>query len=453
MPDLHNLTIAEAAARLAARSLSSTDLTNACLDRIAQRDDELNAFITVMADIARAQAADADAAFARGESRGPLHGIPISLKDLIDFAGVPTTAASLVRRHHVATRHATVTERLLDRGAVIVGKTNLHEFAFGTTSEDSGFGAVRHPIDGTRSAGGSSGGSAAAIVAGMCLASIGTDTGGSIRIPAAVCGTVGLKAAFGEIATDGVVPLGATLDNVGPLARSVEDAAILYEALTDTPVVSTWTLDPPAPQRLRLGVPGGYFLDVLDDDVRASFEAAIARLRANGVHVDEVTIAHAADMQAIYLLIVLAEAADYHGPILERSAASYTAPVRMRLEMGRYVLAEDYLRAQRGRAVIRREIDAALDGRDALLLPTVPIPAPIQGATTVRVGQRDEPVRSAMLRLTQPFSLSTHPALTIPAAPTPAGLPVGLQLVGHLGRTPRLLGCGRACEIALGSSD
>ena len=180
---------------------------------------------------------------------------------------------------------------------------------------------------------------------------------------------------------------------------------------------------------------------------------SIARLRANGVHVDEVTIAHAADMQAIYLLIVLAEAADYHGPILERSAASYTAPVRMRLEMGRYVLAEDYLRAQRGRAVIRREIDAALDGRDALLLPTVPIPAPIQGATTVRVGQRDEPVRSAMLRLTQPFSLSTHPALTIPAAPTPAGLPVGLQLVGHLGRTPRLLGCGRACEIALGSRD
>ena len=162
-----------------------------------------------------------------------------------------------------------MTERLLDRGAVIVGKTNLHEFAFGTTSEDSGFGAVRHPIDGTRSAGGSSGGAAAAIVAGMCLASIGTDTGGSIRIPAAVCGTVGLKAAFGEIATDGVVPLGATLDNVGPLARSVEDAAILYEALTDTPVVSTWTLDPPAPQRLRLGVPGGYFLDVLDDDVRA----------------------------------------------------------------------------------------------------------------------------------------------------------------------------------------
>ena len=204
---------------------------NVCLARIAERDSSINAFITVLADEARAQARAADQEIAAGRYRGPLHGVPISLKDLIDLRGTPTTAASRVRRGHVAARDSVVAARLRAAGAVFVGKTNLHEFALGTTNEDSAYGPVHHPLDHTRSPGGSSGGSAASVLADMCYASIGSDTGGSIRIPSAACGLVGLKPALGEIPTDGVVPLSSTLDHVGPLCRSVEDAAILHQTL------------------------------------------------------------------------------------------------------------------------------------------------------------------------------------------------------------------------------
>ena len=229
-----DLTITELSRRLESREVSSSDVTEACLERIAAENGRLNAFITVLADRARADARRADAEIAGGRYRGPLHGVPISLKDLIDLAGAPTTAASRVLEGRVAAADAAVTARLRDAGAVFLGKCNLHEFAFGTTSEDSAFGPVRNPSDPTRSAGGSSGGSAAAVVTGMGFASIGTDTGGSIRIPAAVCGCVGLKPTIGELPCDGIIPLSRTLDHVGPIARSVEDAWLLYHAMAGT---------------------------------------------------------------------------------------------------------------------------------------------------------------------------------------------------------------------------
>ena len=444
---LHFHTIAELAPLIAAGHLSSEELTRACLAEIDAHDSALHAFITVLGASAIAQARALDTETAAGRCRGPLHGIPISLKDLIDQQGVPTTAASRVREGHVAERDAPVTARLREAGAVLIGKTNLHEFAFGTTSDDTAFGAVRNPHDPSRSPGGSSGGSAVGIVTGMSVASVGTDTGGSIRIPSAACGTVGLKPTWGEVPCEGVVPLSPSLDHVGPLARSVADAWLIYLVLRGEPTAARWPL--PIRQSvkgLRLGVPRRYFHDVLDDDVRERFAASLAWLRQAGVRTVEVVIPHADGVAPVYLLATLPEAAAYHAAALAASPERYTKNVRLRLEMGRYVLAEDYVRAQAARAVLRNEVDAALDGCDALVLPTLPIPAPPIGAATVDVGGTPQPVRSMMLRLTQLFNLTGHPAISLPIGDTPAGLPCGLQLVGRANGTERLLAAAAACE-------
>jgi aspartyl-tRNA(Asn)/glutamyl-tRNA(Gln) amidotransferase subunit A len=438
------MTIEQFGRRLRARELTAVRVTEECLRRIEADNPRLNAFILVMADEALRRAREADQELAAGHDRGPLHGVPISIKDLLDIRGLPTTAASRVREGHVADRDAPAIAHLRQAGAVFVGKTNLHEFAFGTTSEDSAFGPARNPHDAARSPGGSSGGSAASVAAGMALATIGTDTGGSIRIPAAACGVVGLKPSFGEVSTDGVVPLSGTFDHVGPLAASVADASIVYHALLgDARTV------PPVPMPihgLRLAVPRKYFCDLLDDDVRAGFERALDRLRTAGAHVDEIEIRHAADIGAIYLHIVLSDAAAYHAATLETMPERYTPPVRVRLEMGRYVLAEDYVRALAGREVLKREVDAALAQHDALVLPSLPIPAPLVGATSVQVGSTTEPVRNMMLRLTQLFNVTGHPAISIPAERTPAGLPCGVQLVGCRMQTDALLKVALACE-------
>lgn len=442
-------TIADAARALAARELTAETLTERCLQRIAEQNPSINAFITVLADEARAQARAADAEIAAGRHRGPLHGVPISLKDLIDLRGTTTTAASRVRQAHVASADALVVRRLRDAGAVFVGKTNLHEFAFGTTNEDSAYGPVRHPLDPARSPGGSSGGSAASVLAGMACASIGTDTGGSVRIPAAACGLVGLKPSEGEIPMDGVVPLSATLDHVGPLCRSVEDASALYDVLCGRPPSPAAPLADPG--ALRLGVLREYFTALLDPQVAAAFALACDRLRAAGAILEDVAIPHARDVAPIYLHIVLAEAAAFHAKTLESRPGDYTPNVRLRLEMGRYVLAEDYVRALRGRELLRREVDGALAGRDALLLPALAVPATRLGAETVRIGTSDEPVRSLTLRLTQLFNITGHPALTVPCGTTMEGLPVGAQLAGARHETPALLRTARALERYLGA--
>jgi aspartyl-tRNA(Asn)/glutamyl-tRNA(Gln) amidotransferase subunit A len=438
------LDIVEAGHRLRAKTLTSEALTDACLANIKARNAELRAFITVTGDSARAAARLADRELASGHDRGPLHGIPIALKDLIDQAGVPTTAASHVRPLTPVASDAIVTARLKAAGAVLVGKTNLHEFALGTTSDDSAFGAVRNPLDTTRSAGGSSGGSAVALIAGMALGAIGTDTGGSIRIPSAACGLVGLKPGFGEVPVDGVVPLSATLDHVGPLARTVADAAAIHGVLAR---VTLRALQPPAIARVRLGRLTGFFEELLQPDVRAAYESALARLAAAGATITPVSVAHAADAAAIYLHICLPEGAAYHAETLERCPERYTPNVRLRFEMGRYILAEDYVRAMTARQVLERAVDAALFEVDALVLPTLPIVAPTLGADSVEIGDRREPLRPVMLRLTQPFNLSRHPAVALPCAT--GGLPVSLQVIGKRARTGALLDlCAAVAPIA-----
>jgi aspartyl-tRNA(Asn)/glutamyl-tRNA(Gln) amidotransferase subunit A len=431
--------------RLRAQQTTAQQTLEECLQRI---DPQLNAFITVMADDARRQAREADRELAAGVDRGALHGVPISIKDLIDIRGIPTTAASRVRDGHVAEHDAPLVANLRRAGAVLIGKTNLHEFAFGITNEDSAYGPARNPWDPTRTPGGSSGGSAVSVAAGMAFASIGTDTGGSIRIPAAACGIVGLKPTFGEVPVEGIVPLARTLDHAGPLARSVGDAWLVHRALTGDPAPSPLTAAPVA--GLRLAVLRPYFCDLLDDEVRRVFEAALEALRRAGVALQEGRIGHAGELAAIYLHLQLPEASAYHARTLETMPERYTTPVRQRLELGRFVLAEDYVRAQAGREVLRREVDAAVAECDALVLPTLPIPAPPLGAATARVGAGEAPVRMLMLRLTQLFNMTGHPAIAIPCGVTSAGLPCSVQLVGARGHTDALLRIALACEPQIG---
>jgi aspartyl-tRNA(Asn)/glutamyl-tRNA(Gln) amidotransferase subunit A len=419
----------EASRAIRSGAATAGSLAEVCLERIARLDRSINAFIAVDAEQTRADARRADEEIAAGHDRGPLHGIPISIKDIIDVRGMPTTAASRVRARTPAEGDAPVVRRLREAGAVVVGKTNLHEFALGTTNEESAYGPVHHPLDATRSPGGSSGGSAASVLAGMAVASIGTDTGGSIRIPAAACGLVGLKPVFREVPTQGVVPLSSSLDHVGPLCATVADAAAIFQVIADAP-----GLEEPLPsgtvRGLRLGVPRTYFLDLLDDEVARAFDETCARLSDAGVMLDDVVIPHAASIAAVYLHVALTEAAAFHSRTLETQPGDYTPTVRVRLEAGRYVLAEDYIRALRGRDVLRRDVSSALGGRDALLLPTLAVPATTLGSATVRVSGVDEPVRNVTLRLTQLFNITGHAAITVPCGSTDGGLPIGAQLAG-----------------------
>ena len=440
------LDLVTAGHRLRSGTLTSAALTEACLARIDARNEELRAFITVTADLARAAARDADRELKSGVDRGPLHGIPISLKDLIDQAGVATTAGSNVRTLDPVPFDAIVTSRLKAAGAVLVGKTNLHEFAFGTTSEQTAFGAVRNPIDPSRSAGGSSGGSAVAVATGMSIASIGTDTGGSIRIPAAACGVVGLKPATGEVPCDGVVPLSRTLDHVGPLTRSVADASAVYHVLARTtprrPV-------PRASRGLRLARLDGYMEARLEPAVREAYEAAIERLARDGVILVSRSLPHADDIAATYLDIVLPEAAAYHAATLERCPERYQPQTRERLERGRHVLAEAYLAALARRHELRAEVDAALADVDAIVVPGLAIEPPKQGAETITIDGVEEPVRALMLRLTQGFNLTGHPAIALPCGLTSSNLPASLQLVGQHAGTTALLDVAATVEDTL----
>ena len=425
---------------------TASDQLEASLAAIVEHGAHTNAFILVDVEGARAAAKVVDDERRRGVDRGPLHGMPISIKDLIDIAGQPTTAASRVRAGHVAARDALLVQRLRNAGVVIIGKTNLHEFALGTTSEETAWGPVHNPHDESRSAGGSSGGSAAAVALGMGLASIGSDTGGSIRIPSAACGIVGLKATRGEVPLDGVVPLSTTFDHVGPITRSVADAATLWAVLADRPLP---TLEPPEPSSLTFGALEGYFTELLDAEVRTAFQRAIGCLRASGVTVQTSGIEGTSSIVDTYVNISLPEAANWHALTLETHAGDYHPAVRERLERGRTIPAVSYIHAQEDRARLRREVDAALERHNALVLPTLPIVAPRLGAAEVEMDNGTSLVtRAAMLRLTQLFNITGHPAISLPV-PT-HGLPVGLQLVGRHGRTDELLAIAATCERVLG---
>ncbi len=446
------LTLTDAARQLRSGALKSVDLVEASLSAIARFQPSTNAFIRVDAEGARAAAARADRDLERGVDRGPLHGMPISIKDLIDIAGEPTTAASRVLAENIAQADAPLVARLREGGAVILGKTNLHEFALGTTSEASAFGAVRHPSDPARSPGGSSGGSAAAVACGMGVASIGTDTGGSIRIPASVCGVVGLKPGIGEISTAGVIPLSTSFDHAGPLTRSVADAATLWSVLAGSarPALGADAADLRGVRLVRLT---DYFDTPVEPAIRSGFEHSLRAFRSAGASVTDAVLPNTAGILEAYVNIVLPEGAAWHARYLDSRASDYTPTVRARFESGRAIPAVKYVDALEFCRRLRADVDALLDRADFLVLPSMPITAPLLGADEVTidpaVGDRT-PVRTAMLKHTQPFNMSGHPAISLPMRLT--GLPAGLQLVGRRGATARLLAIAAACEKIMGNA-
>jgi aspartyl-tRNA(Asn)/glutamyl-tRNA(Gln) amidotransferase subunit A len=283
----------------------------------------------------------------------------------------------------------------------------------------------------------------------MCVASIGTDTGGSIRIPAAACGLVGLKPTFGEVPLDGIVPLAWSLDHAGPITRTVDDSRLLWEVLAGQPREPQAAVPVTAPTGLRVAVLEPYFCDRLETGVRRAFFDALDRLRQAGVRTDPTALAHASLTGPVYLVTVLAEAMAYHASTLDARPQDYTPAVRTRLEMGRYVLGEDYVRALRGREVLTREVDTALDGADILILPTLPMAAPVLGAEMVMLDGHREAVRGATLRLTQLFDITGHPAITIPIGEAEPGLPAGLQIIGRRRATAQLLAIARVLEAVL----
>lgn len=435
---LPDATITSLGAALRGGRLSAVELLEECLAAIEARDPVLNAFIAVLARDARRQARAADDELAAGRDRGPLHGMPISLKDLIDVAGVPTTAASRVRRGHRADADAPLAASLRAAGAVFVGKCNLHELALGTTGEESAYGPTRNPHAPDHVPGGSSSGSAVSVAAGMAAASIGTDTGGSIRIPASACGLVGLKPTHGEVSLEGVFPLAPSLDHVGPIARTVRDAAIVLDVLTGGRGDGAL---PAVARGARLAVPRGYLLEALEPAVGAAFTACVARLEADGCRVEDVGIPSAAETPDVYRRTQLPEAVVCHRETLAAGPDELGAQVRRRLEMGLRIPAADYDRAQHARRRLTAEVDAALAGRAALLLPTLPLVPP-------RLGADMDTVRPLMLRLTQLFDVTGHPAVSLPCG-LAGGLPAGLQLVGRRGRTRELLALAASLEAAV----
>jgi aspartyl-tRNA(Asn)/glutamyl-tRNA(Gln) amidotransferase subunit A len=449
------MTIGEAARGLRARRFSAEELTAGALSRIDRHDPELRAFITVTAEQARRQARQADRELAAGEDRGPFHGIPVALKDLFATRGVRTTAGSRVYENRVPEVNATVVEKLLAAGAVVVGKLNMHELAYGITSANPYFGAVRNPWNPTHSPGGSSGGSGAAVASDMVFMAMGSDTGGSIRIPASFCGTVGLKPTYGRVSRFGVLPLGFSLDHVGPLARSVRDAALALNAIAGHD-----PLDPTSSRRavvdylpaegcsikgVRVGVPESFFFEHLHEDVERAVRGAIARAERLGAVVKPVRLPDIAALNAVARIVLLAEASAVAEPYPE-DRSLYGADVRALLDQGRLVPATDYINAQRLRRKMRREFDQVWKEVDCLITPATPSAAPRVGDATIRLGGREEDVRLASTRLVRGVNALGYPALAMPCGLSAAGLPVGLQLIGPAFAEALLLRAGAALE-------
>lgn len=475
--DLPFASIEQLAPLIQKKKISPVELTQLMLRRIERLNPKLNAYLTVTAEMALKQARTAEAEIAAPRSltkyRGPLHGIPISIKDNIFTAGIRTTAGSKILANFITKEDAAVVKLLRQAGAVILGKTNLHEFAYGVTSNNPHFGPVRNPWDRNRIPGGSSGGSAAALAAGLCYASIGTDTGGSIRIPAALCGVVGFKPQFGQVSVDGVIPLSTSLDHVGPLARTTADAELVFREImreVDSRHPSTYAPSGRSfkdfrqfrekfSRRVRLGIPTDYFWDGIDNEVRAIVMQACRRFEKLGANLEKISLPNVELCTDPSNTIALAEASAYHeqqGWYPSR-AADYGEDVRQRLEMGSNIRAADYIISKNLHSTLANEFDSLISAisaknsganLDALLVPTVPFVAPPIGVEKVLIGVKTVAIRAELIRLNRPANYFQMPAISIPCGFTGAGLPVGLQLIGGAFSDFKLMHIARVYEAA-----
>ena len=450
-------TIRELSQKLFNRSISPVELTHDCLDRIEKLNPVLNAFITVTGESALERARLAEREIYRGHYLGPLHGIPIGLKDIIDVAGVRTTAASAQfsspQNDRMPTEDAQVVRRLRCGGAIILGKQNMHEFAYGGSSMISCFGEVHNPWDPARIAGGSSGGSAASVAAGMGFAAVGTDTAGSVRLPAAYCGVVGVKPTYGRVSTRGVVPLSSSYDHVGPLTTSVYDAALMLQVMSDydspnpcaeklMPSLVSAFDEPPA--NLRIGVPRAFFFDDLHPETAGAIEKAIQVLAGLSAEIRDIKLEVPNDRT-----LANAEAYAYHKEFIDRSPQLYQPATLARIQSGAKISAPDALRASRDLQASRHDIQKIFHEVDVLLTPTVPIPPPV----IAELREHPDQLRSQellMLRNTRPFNVWGIPTISVCCGFTKDGLPIGLQLAAAPWRGVILLQAAHAYEQAAG---
>jgi aspartyl-tRNA(Asn)/glutamyl-tRNA(Gln) amidotransferase subunit A len=453
--DAARLTLEAAAEALRTRQVSPLALTDACLERIEALEPRLNAFITVTGDLAREQARAAEREIEAGRYKGPLHGIPVAVKDLFATKGIRTTAGSRILADWIPADDATVVRRLREAGAVLLGKLGLHEFAYGISSVNPHFGDVRNPWDTTKIPGGSSGGSAVAVVAGEAFATLGSDTGGSIRIPAALCGCVGLKPTFGRASLYGAVPLAWSLDHPGPLARTVRDVAFVAQAISGhdprdpisarRPVPDLLADIDRGPEKLRVGVPKDHAWDVCDPAIAAAVRAALELLARAGADVREIRWTHATEYANAASAILGVEARAYHEGAFPGRAGEYGPLVRARLASRGDVDAETYARSMKLLLEARAgAADRDLDGVDVIAMPTVPTRAwTIEEAK--EIGRPSE-----WTRITRIFDLTGQPAISVPCGMDPGGLPIGLQFAARMWDEAAALRAARAYEMVRG---
>ena len=437
------LSMADLGRMIATKEVSPVEVVRAHLDRISALDARLRAFITVCADSALQSARASEADLMAGKVAGPLHGVPWAPKDLYSTKGVRTTGGSKILGDSVPAADATVVARLGAAGAIVLGKLNMHEFAYGPEGLNAHYGDARNPWDARahRITGGSSSGSGAAVAAGLAPGSLGSDTGGSIRIPASLCGITGLKPTYGRVSRAGVLPLAWSMDHVGPMTRTARDCALMLNAIAGYDPADPTTSVLPVPdytaalrgdvKGLRVGLLCAHFTDVATAEVRAAVEAAAEQLERAGAILDEVNLAGVLHVAAASSAIVASEALAYHAGWMRSRPQDYQPDVRERLRMGAFVSGAHYVRAQQLRALVRSEIDEALAKRDVLLAPATPIPAPVLGERETTLGDGTSDVRAALIRLTRPFNYSGHPAGAAPCGFTAGGLPIGLQIVGR----------------------
>jgi aspartyl-tRNA(Asn)/glutamyl-tRNA(Gln) amidotransferase subunit A len=456
--DLAYLGADELARGYRSRAFSPVEATAAMLRRIEQANPALNAFLTLMADSALHQARQAEQDIFDGHSRGALHGVPVAIKDLYFTEGVPTTGGSPFFRHFRPSFDATVVARLKAAGAVIVGKTNLHELGYGVTNENPHFGVCRNPWDLTHIPGGSSGGSAVAVAAGLSAVSYGTDTGGSIRIPASYCGVTAFKPTFGRVSRHGVIPLSVTLDHVGSFGRSVRDVAVATEAVGGPDRLDTSCLRSACPQwsdslsvsirGWRVGLVTGSFVHNVCPEVEAGIAEAARQLTGAGAEVEPMELPRAFEVGEVAHLVQMADGAAVHHRRLQEQPEQFSEDVRLLIEQGHLVSAVDYINAQRLRRIFQQELHSLFDRFRALLLPATPIAAPLIGQDGVPWSDGLESVGGASTRLVRPFTFAGVPVLTVPCGFTRAGLPFGMQLVARAGDELSALQLGTAYQDA-----